>query len=149
MLDLDYAEDSTAETDANFVMTGSGGLVEVQGTAEGAPFSEAQLLSLLGAGARRHRATHHDAEGRGGRLSAERAYPSTQARRIWWAIAIGCGASSRPGMTPCQHRARLLALKTSARLQARRRRYEVRCVVACAMQPIIREAGNGQGCEAR
>jgi ribonuclease PH len=46
-LDLDYAEDSTAETDANFVMTGSGGLVEVQGTAEGAPFSEAQLLSLL------------------------------------------------------------------------------------------------------
>ena len=38
---------STAETDANFVMTGSGGLVEVQGTAEGAPFSEAQLLSLL------------------------------------------------------------------------------------------------------
>ena len=47
MLDLDYAEDSTAETDANFVMTGSGGLVEVQGTAEGAPFSEAQLLRLL------------------------------------------------------------------------------------------------------
>jgi ribonuclease PH len=46
-LDLDYAEDSTAETDANFVMTGSGGLVEVQGTAEGAPFSEVQLLSLL------------------------------------------------------------------------------------------------------
>ena len=47
VLDLDYAEDSTAETDANFVMTGSGGLVEVQGTAEGAPFSEAQLLDLL------------------------------------------------------------------------------------------------------
>src|ERR1700729_3031668 len=47
VLDLDYAEDSTAETDANFVLTGAGGLVEVQGTAEGAPFSEAQLLSLL------------------------------------------------------------------------------------------------------
>ena len=46
-LDLDYAEDSTAETDANFVMTGSGGLVEVQGSAEGAPFSEAELLKLL------------------------------------------------------------------------------------------------------
>jgi ribonuclease PH len=46
-LDLDYAEDSSAETDANFVMTGSGGLVEVQGSAEGAPFSEAQLLKLL------------------------------------------------------------------------------------------------------
>jgi len=47
VIDLDYAEDSTAETDANFVMTGSGGLVEVQGSAEGAPFSEAELLSLL------------------------------------------------------------------------------------------------------
>ena len=47
LLDLDYAEDSTAETDANFVMTGSGGLVEVQGSAEGAPFSEAELLRLL------------------------------------------------------------------------------------------------------
>jgi ribonuclease PH len=47
VLDLDFAEDSGAETDANFVMTGSGGLVEVQGTAEGAPFSEAQLLELL------------------------------------------------------------------------------------------------------
>jgi ribonuclease PH len=48
VLDLDYAEDSSAETDANFVMTGSGGLVEIQGTAEGKPFSEAELLSLLG-----------------------------------------------------------------------------------------------------
>ena len=38
VLDLDYAEDSTADTDANFVLTGSGGLVEIQGTAEGAPF---------------------------------------------------------------------------------------------------------------
>ena len=47
VIDLDYAEDSTAETDANFVMTGSGGLVEVQGAAEGAPFSEAELLQLL------------------------------------------------------------------------------------------------------
>jgi ribonuclease PH len=47
VLDLDFAEDSGAETDANFVMTGAGGLVEVQGTAEGAPFSEPQLLELL------------------------------------------------------------------------------------------------------
>jgi ribonuclease PH len=47
VLDLDYAEDSTAETDANFVMTGSGGIVEIQGTAEGAPFSEAQFAALL------------------------------------------------------------------------------------------------------
>ncbi|HVW73433.1 MAG TPA: ribonuclease PH [Rhizomicrobium sp.] len=47
VLDLDYDEDSTAETDANFVLTGSGGLVEIQGTAEGAPFSEDQLVALL------------------------------------------------------------------------------------------------------
>ncbi len=46
--DLDYAEDSAAETDANFVMTGSGGIVEVQGTAEGTPFSQDELLKLLG-----------------------------------------------------------------------------------------------------
>jgi ribonuclease PH len=45
--DLDYPEDSAAETDANFVMTGSGGIVEIQGTAEGKPFSEDELLSLL------------------------------------------------------------------------------------------------------
>ncbi|MCT8999087.1 ribonuclease PH [Chelativorans intermedius] len=47
VLDLDYAEDSAAETDANFVMTGSGGIVEIQGTAEGAPFSEEQFNALL------------------------------------------------------------------------------------------------------
>ena len=48
VLDLDYAEDSTAGTDANFVMTGSGGIIEVQGTAEGEPFSQDMLLKLLG-----------------------------------------------------------------------------------------------------
>ncbi len=48
VLDLDYAEDSTAGTDANFVLTGSGGLIEIQGTAEGAPFSEEDLSQLLG-----------------------------------------------------------------------------------------------------
>jgi ribonuclease PH len=47
LLDLDYSEDSTADTDANFVLTGAGGLVEVQGTAEGAPFSDLQLTELL------------------------------------------------------------------------------------------------------
>ncbi|MDB5512300.1 MAG: ribonuclease [Enterovirga sp.] len=47
VLDLDYEEDSAAETDANFVMTGSGGIVEVQGTAEGKPFSEDEFLQLL------------------------------------------------------------------------------------------------------
>jgi ribonuclease PH len=47
VLDLDYAEDSGAETDANFVMTGNGHLVEVQGTAEKIPFTEQQFLALL------------------------------------------------------------------------------------------------------
>ncbi|MCJ2085228.1 ribonuclease PH [Methylobacterium sp. E-005] len=47
VLDLDYAEDSAAETDANFVLTGRGGIVEVQGTAEMEPFSQEQLLDLL------------------------------------------------------------------------------------------------------
>ena len=47
VLDLDYDEDSTAGTDANFVLTGSGGLVELQGTAEGAPFTDEQFAQML------------------------------------------------------------------------------------------------------
>jgi ribonuclease PH len=47
VLDLDYAEDSEADTDGNFVMTGNGNIVEIQMTAEKDPFSEEQLLSLL------------------------------------------------------------------------------------------------------
>ena len=47
MVDLDYAEDSAAATDANFVMTGKGGIVEIQGTAEGEPFSEEQFAALM------------------------------------------------------------------------------------------------------
>jgi ribonuclease PH len=47
VLDLDYAEDSEAGTDANFVMTGKGGLIELQGSAEGAPFSRAEYDRLL------------------------------------------------------------------------------------------------------
>jgi ribonuclease PH len=48
VLDLDYAEDSAADTDANFVLTGAGGIVEIQGTAEREPFSEAAFMALLG-----------------------------------------------------------------------------------------------------
>jgi ribonuclease PH len=48
LLDLDYSEDSTAEVDANVVMTGDGGLVEVQATAERTPLSRAHLDELLG-----------------------------------------------------------------------------------------------------
>jgi ribonuclease PH len=47
VLDLDYVEDSTSGTDMNVVMTGSGRFIEIQGTAEGAPFSEAELTQML------------------------------------------------------------------------------------------------------
>jgi ribonuclease PH len=47
VLDLDYQEDSGCDTDMNVVMTGSGGFVEIQGTAEGAPFSRAEMEALL------------------------------------------------------------------------------------------------------
>src|SRR6516162_6905241 len=47
VLDLDYAEDSQALTDANFVLTGTGGIVEIQATAEGAPFDEALFAEML------------------------------------------------------------------------------------------------------
>jgi ribonuclease PH len=47
VLDLDYAEDSACETDMNVVMTGAGGFVELQGTAEGAPFTRAQFDALI------------------------------------------------------------------------------------------------------
>jgi ribonuclease PH len=47
VLDLDYAEDSTAEADANFVLTADGGIVEVQATAEQAPFDDVRLFALM------------------------------------------------------------------------------------------------------
>lgn len=47
VLDLDYEEDSSAETDVNFVMTGAGKIIEVQGTAEEEPFSEEELLRMM------------------------------------------------------------------------------------------------------
>lgn len=48
VIDLDYLEDSAAGTDANFVLTGKGGIVEIQGTAEGEPFTDAQFAELMG-----------------------------------------------------------------------------------------------------
>jgi ribonuclease PH len=64
LLDLDYAEDSTAEVDANVVMTGEGGLVEVQATAERTPLSRAhldQLLALAAGGIERLRLLQDEA----------------------------------------------------------------------------------------
>jgi ribonuclease PH len=66
LLDLDYAEDSTAEVDANVVMTGDGGLIEVQATAERTPLSRAHLddlLALAAAGIERLRQTQEQALG--------------------------------------------------------------------------------------
>ena len=48
LLDLDYLEDSAAEADTNFVLTGTKGIVEIQGTAEDYPFSEEQFMALMG-----------------------------------------------------------------------------------------------------
>src|SRR6202011_5919286 len=64
LLDLDYSEDSTAEVDANVVMTGDGGLVEVQATAERTPLSRAhldQLLALAATGIEQLRAAQEQA----------------------------------------------------------------------------------------
>src|SRR5258706_2518278 len=47
VLDLDYAQDSTAQADSNFVLSGNGGIIEVQGTAEQDPFSEAEFMELM------------------------------------------------------------------------------------------------------
>jgi ribonuclease PH len=47
VLDLDYLEDSAAETDLNVVMTSAGGFIEIQGTAEGAPFQPEELSAML------------------------------------------------------------------------------------------------------
>jgi ribonuclease PH len=64
LLDLDYSEDSTAEVDANVVMTGDGGLIEVQATAERTPLSRAhldELLALAAAGIDQLRAAQEQA----------------------------------------------------------------------------------------
>jgi ribonuclease PH len=47
VLDLDYAEDSSADTDMNVVMADDGGLIEIQGTAEAAPFSRTEMSAML------------------------------------------------------------------------------------------------------
>ena len=76
VLDLDYAEDSEAETDANFVMTGAGRIVEVQGTAEKMPFTEEQFLGLLALARKGRDQARRSAED-GGDVSA---HPATSRR---------------------------------------------------------------------
>jgi ribonuclease PH len=82
LLDLDYSEDSTAEVDANVVMTGDGGLVEVQATAERTPLSRAhldELLALAAAGIERLREVQEQAVAQG--LAAFAGAPEAAARR--------------------------------------------------------------------
>ena len=79
LLDLDYSEDSTAEVDANVVMTGEGGLLEVQATAERTPLSRAhldQLLALAAAGIERLRLVQDEAIARGSAAINGRPAPS-------------------------------------------------------------------------
>ena len=71
LLDLDYAEDSRAEVDANVVMTGDGGLVEVQATAERTPLSRASLDELLALAGQGHRRAARRAGRRVGASAAE------------------------------------------------------------------------------
>ncbi len=87
VLDLDYAEDSEADTDANFVMTGDGRIVEVQGTAEKEPFSEAELLALL-ALARKGRQQAGRAAKAGGDVNAHDAASGATHRRIAGSLVI-------------------------------------------------------------
>jgi ribonuclease PH len=105
LLDLDYAEDSTAEVDANVVMTGEGGLVEVQATAERTPLSRAhldELLALAAAGVERLRAVQEEAiaaalggsAGAGARRS-EAGVPAAQSGKAADAGAGSGGAGAR------------------------------------------------------
>ena len=104
LLDLDYAEDSTAEVDANVVMTGEGGLVEVQATAERTPLSRAHLDELLALGGARHRRPARRADGRhrvGGRRAAGARHPQRpQAARVP-PPAARRGAGAAAGRASC------------------------------------------------
>ena len=90
VLDLDYAEDSEAQTDANFVIAGSGALVEVQASAEGAVFSEAELASMM---RWRRRASPSSSPCRSRR--SLKAHQTTARRGCAKTIACGAPTSSR------------------------------------------------------
>ena len=94
VLDLDYAEDSTCETDMNVVMTGRGGFVEVQGTAEGEPFTEAQMACHDGACAQGHLGTDCSAEARPWRQHDAAHRPRVVQSRASCASSGRCSPSS-------------------------------------------------------
>ena len=88
VLDLDYAEDSAAQTDANFVITGSGGLVEIQATAEVAVFSPQELQHMIGACAKGRRPTWSRSRRRRSRERAQdrrdgSSSPRTTPAKLW------------------------------------------------------------------
>ncbi len=82
VLDLDYVEDSGCDTDMNVVMTGKGGFVEVQGTAEGAPFSAKQMESMLQLAERRHPLAGGGAEARARIVSRRLVLASANAAKL-------------------------------------------------------------------
>ena len=95
VLDLDYAEDSACDTDMNVVMTGAGGFVEVQGTAEGAPFTRAEMDALVALAAQRHPRTDRGAEvGAARRRDPSAASSSRPATPASCANSAGCSRRS-------------------------------------------------------
>ena len=109
LLDLDYSEDSTAEVDANVVMTGDGGLVEVQATAERTPLSRAHLDDLLALAANGHRRAAH-AAGR----ARDRRRATGEARPRHAATRTSCASSRR-----CWPRTRSIRCPTTSTCRPR------------------------------
>ena len=110
LLDLDYSEDSKAEVDANVVMTGDGGLVEVQATAERTPLSRAsldELLALAAAGIERLRAAQEEAVGAAGLDGAADPPSATRRRHPQRAQAARARSDhARPQLDPAARRRR-------------------------------------------
>ena len=155
VLDLDYAEDSEAETDANFVMTGAGGIVEVQGTAEKTPFSRGGAPGAAGARAQGRRASWstcrrwpwrdardaaagidrpHAPSPRPARLVIATHNPGKLARDARAARAATASSRSRPASSACRSRTR--PAPASPTTPASRRRRPPR-PPACRPSPTI------------
>ncbi len=131
-MDLDYAEDSNCGTDANFVITGRGGIVEVQGTAEGEPFSEAQLLELLGPPSRAWPGSWSSRRWRWPEMARQltgkavlATHNAASSRRCASCSRLTASSSSRPGSSACRSprkTARCMPRTPRSRPMRRRRR---------------------------
>ena len=109
LLDLDYSEDSTAEVDANVVMTGDGGLVEVQATAERTPLSRAsldELLALAASGIERLRAAQQEAVGAADGVACGSSSPPATSTSCasWWRRCARTSSTRCPTRSSCRPR---------------------------------------------